>query len=202
MDTFKKSLERESGFTLVEMMIVVAIIGLLSSVAIPNFQKFQARSKSSEAKLQLAAVYTSEAFFFSQFGIYHTCLGYMGYDPEEEKPSRYFSVGFNVVGAVETNAYESAMNSGVTNILLQCPNNLAAATAGNSYFAAGKRLGASISDSTHLTKTAFGDQAGVATMTFSAGAVGVINKDFAQPTNSSYMSINQIKAIMIIRSGY
>ncbi len=42
----------ENGFTLVELMVVVAIIGLLSAVAIPNFQKYQARSKTSEAKLQ------------------------------------------------------------------------------------------------------------------------------------------------------
>ena len=43
---------KEKGFTLVELMVVVAIIGLLSAVAIPNFQKYQARSKTSEAKTE------------------------------------------------------------------------------------------------------------------------------------------------------
>ena len=43
----------DTGMSLVELMIVVAIIGILSSVAIPNFKKYQAKSKTSEAKLQL-----------------------------------------------------------------------------------------------------------------------------------------------------
>ena len=53
MKSFLKPLGRQSGFTLVELMVVVAIIGLLSAVAIPNFKKYQAKSKISEAKLQL-----------------------------------------------------------------------------------------------------------------------------------------------------
>jgi type IV pilus assembly protein PilA len=48
-------------------MIVVAIIGILSAVAIPNFKKYQAKSRSSEAKIQLAAAYTAEAVFLWRF---------------------------------------------------------------------------------------------------------------------------------------
>ncbi|MBI2370572.1 MAG: prepilin-type N-terminal cleavage/methylation domain-containing protein, partial [Deltaproteobacteria bacterium] len=43
------------GFTLIELMIVVAIIGILAAIAIPNFLRFQAKSKQSEAKTNLAA---------------------------------------------------------------------------------------------------------------------------------------------------
>ena len=76
-----KKINNESGFTLVELMIVVAIIGVLSAVAVPNFKKYQAKAKSSEAKVQLAAAYTAEQAFYGDFGLYAACLSYMGYDP-------------------------------------------------------------------------------------------------------------------------
>jgi type IV pilus assembly protein PilA len=44
---------RESGFTLIELMIVVAIIGILASVAMPQFRDYAARAKVTEALVQL-----------------------------------------------------------------------------------------------------------------------------------------------------
>jgi type IV pilus assembly protein PilA len=51
------------GFTLIELMMVVAIIGILASVAIPNFQKYQARAKASELKENVSAIFRSEETF-------------------------------------------------------------------------------------------------------------------------------------------
>jgi type IV pilus assembly protein PilA len=198
MKIFLKSLRRQEGFTLVELMVVVAIIGLLSAVAIPNFQKYQARSKTSEAKLQLAAVYTAEQSFYSDYNVYHTCLKYMGYDPSEEINSRYYTVGFATGAAMDTTAYISAVNSGLTTT--ECPNSLAGDT--TSSFLAGKRVASNLAILTHVVNTNLGSQADDSTQVFTAGAAGVVHKKFTSTTQSSAMTIDQAKVIMIRRNGF
>lgn len=87
----KKLLKSNAGFTLVELMVVVAIIGILSAIAVPNFKKYQAKSKQSEAKIQLAAVYSAEVGTSADWDTYATCLTLMGY---ETPPRGYYRVGF------------------------------------------------------------------------------------------------------------
>ena len=69
------------GFSLVELMIVVAIIGVLTAIAIPNFQAFQARSRQSEAKAALTSIYTAEQAFHSQWEVYAAPFAAIGYKP-------------------------------------------------------------------------------------------------------------------------
>ncbi|MEZ4282399.1 MAG: prepilin-type N-terminal cleavage/methylation domain-containing protein [Myxococcota bacterium] len=60
----------KKGFTLIELMIVVAIIGILAAIAIPNFLRFQLKSKSSEGKVNIAAIRTAEESYLAEFGQY------------------------------------------------------------------------------------------------------------------------------------
>ncbi len=70
------------GFTLVELMIVVAIIGILAAIAVPNFMKFQARAKQSEAKGALRAYFMSQSDYFAEHDGYTENLGSLGFAPE------------------------------------------------------------------------------------------------------------------------
>jgi len=75
-------LNSKSGFSLVELMVVVAIIGILATIAVPNFQKFQARARQSSAKTELTGVYTAQKGFSAEYAIYHSHLPLIGYVPE------------------------------------------------------------------------------------------------------------------------
>jgi len=58
----------QKGFTLIELMIVVAIIGILASVAVPQYQDYVARTKVSDPLKQMDSVKTMLADFYSDFG--------------------------------------------------------------------------------------------------------------------------------------
>lgn len=200
MKTFFKTLRRQDGFTLVELMVVVAIIGLLSAVAIPNFQKYQARSKTSEAKLQLAAIYTAEASFYADYNMYAGCLRYMGYDPSEESASRYFTTGFATMGTISPTALTSAVTSGLNTATTECDTGTTAVTSMH-FFPGGKAIGASLADNSHNTGTILGTQT-VSDMTYTAGAAGIVHKSFTTNANSAYFTINQAKVISNRRNGF
>ncbi len=80
------------GFTLVELMIVVAIIGILAAIAIPNFIKYQARSKQSEAKQSLRAYFMAERHYFSEADQYTGDMGAVGFAPERGNRYAYKSM--------------------------------------------------------------------------------------------------------------
>lgn len=97
-----KRMHDKKGFTLIELMIVVAIIGILAAIAIPNFLKYQAKSKQSEAKTNLKGVFTSEASYFSEANSYND-LGTCGFGLAGNTAKVYaFTVVNGTTGATET----------------------------------------------------------------------------------------------------
>lgn len=85
--SIKKKLKHrlnQKGFSLVELMVVVAIIGILASIAIPNFQRFQRKARQSGAKIELGGMYTAQQTFITEWGYGTSCMEQHGYGVDGE----------------------------------------------------------------------------------------------------------------------
>ncbi len=60
----------QKGFTLIELMIVVAIIGILAAIAIPNFLNYQCKARQSEAKSTLGNIRTMQEAYIAEWDTY------------------------------------------------------------------------------------------------------------------------------------
>lgn len=105
-----KSRTSQGGFSLVELMVVVAIIGVLASIAVPAVNKYIAKARQSEAKTSLSSLYTSEKAFYAEYTAYHSAFEAIGYSPEGKM--RY-NVGFSAAGTVAGTA--NGFNTTITN---------------------------------------------------------------------------------------
>ena len=135
-----------SGFSFVELMIAVAVLGILAAVAVPSYNKHKAKARTVEAKINLASLYSIENGARSTYGTYASCLKRLGLklDPAED---RFYLIGF---GATGDNVEDNNLKLGqpyAGNLYLQNKFNIKDCVSpsrlpeeGNHYFKAGKKL--------------------------------------------------------------
>jgi prepilin-type N-terminal cleavage/methylation domain-containing protein len=95
MSTVFSHRRSEHGFTLIELMVVVGIIGILVSIAIPKYEIYQRRTRQVEAKLAVAAIYGLEKSFYSEYTAYAMAFDAIGYSPEGARRFYYHAACFN-----------------------------------------------------------------------------------------------------------
>ena len=66
----RRSRRGSPGFTLIELMIVVAIIGVLAAIAVPNFLRYQLRTRTAEALTHVKGIATTQDAYYGEFGTY------------------------------------------------------------------------------------------------------------------------------------
>lgn len=66
---------KNRGMTLIEMVVVVAIIGILAAVAVPSYTRYVIRSQRSDARAALLALATAQEKFYLQCNSYATDIG-------------------------------------------------------------------------------------------------------------------------------
>ncbi len=86
----------QRGFTLIELMIVVAIAGLLAAIAIPNFLRYQGKTRQAEAAINLSNVYGLEISYFAEVARYGS----------------FSEIGFDLAGSTNRYTYRSPGTGG------------------------------------------------------------------------------------------
>ena len=101
----------KKAFSLIELMVVITIMAFLAMIAIPNFNRFLAKAKRTEAYMNLSALYAAEKAYWAEHGKYSDVLmgeGGIGWKPEG---NFYYTYGFagaegknNFVGKLKTSS--------------------------------------------------------------------------------------------------
>ncbi len=112
----------EKGFTLIELMIVVAIIGILAAIAIPNFLKYQAKSRQSEAKTNLGGIFVSQTAYYGEQSNYGN-LANVGFSLAGASNRYTYRVGLaaggGANGAVTSGSAQDTINAGVGGVVAE-----------------------------------------------------------------------------------
>lgn len=101
----KATLVSRKGFTLIELMIVVTIVGILASAAILSYRHFTKKAQSVEAEVALTEIHRLQQLHHAQSGSFAGDLGAIGFNPIP--PLKFYSVGMRFLGGTDGIAYQA-----------------------------------------------------------------------------------------------
>jgi prepilin-type N-terminal cleavage/methylation domain-containing protein len=90
-----KWLSKNEGFTLIEVMIVVVIIGILVGLAMPRFTRATVKAKQTEAKLILKQIYTMQQSYREEYDTYW--VPGEGVEASAENPNAFGELGIEIM---------------------------------------------------------------------------------------------------------
>ncbi len=92
---------RTGGFTLIELALVIAIIGILAAIAIPKYMNYQCRSRQVEARGGLGSLAKMQQAYYTEFNTYAIHMDSIGFSTKGESRYEYSMT------AVTANSYEA-----------------------------------------------------------------------------------------------
>lgn len=101
----------QKGFSLTELMIVVAIIGILATLAIPKFLQYQAKAKQTEAKTNLVALHTAEIAYFAENNGYIDDFNAIGFGISGASQRYYYELGSATLGTLPQGCTASSLDT-------------------------------------------------------------------------------------------
>ncbi|MGE0615500.1 MAG: type IV pilin protein [Bacteriovoracia bacterium] len=182
---------KNSGFTLIELMIVVGILGLLTTLAKANFDRSASRARQVEAKIALSAIYTVEKTFWMEAGTYSACLNNIGYGMEGTR--RYYTIGYRSTSLASSNCWPGAVSCMAWPVTggPDCTGQIMVQA--NAFI--NGALSPQIPDGSHLNNGSLGTSGAMDQSSFHLSAVGNIHRSGSY----SAFRINDLKEIEMLR---